>query len=203
MRRSARVPAATMSGCDRFYAQLGSIMEELANAAVAEICKLVDDGYTVLRLEISRSQKENEELRTKLRLMEIQASLERSKTPGALEEAAEAAPRGREPAHGHRGKIDAVGCQRIGKARIHASCYPKSFADLLSEQQPSTEDVPGLEVSGHSVMTAEEDVRVQPLILTEVSLVNFVGTLLFTHGCFMFYAAKLFHFTYVHTMLCI
>ncbi|XP_072563195.1 uncharacterized protein [Paramormyrops kingsleyae] len=137
VRRAARVPAATMSGCDRFYAQLGSIMEELANAAVAEICKLVDDGYTVLRFEISRSQKENEELRTKLRLMEIQASLERSKTPGALEEAVEAAPRGREPANGHR------------------------------EQQPSTEDVPGLEVNGDPVMTAGEDVRVQPLILTE------------------------------------
>ncbi|KAG9355871.1 hypothetical protein JZ751_000714 [Albula glossodonta] len=46
-------------------------MEVLTKAAIAEICELVDDGYAVLHLEISRSHKENEALKRKLRLMEL------------------------------------------------------------------------------------------------------------------------------------
>ncbi|KAG9355870.1 hypothetical protein JZ751_000713 [Albula glossodonta] len=57
-----------------FQTQLASIMEVLANAAVAEICELVDDGYAVLHLEISRRQKENEALKRKLQLMELRIS---------------------------------------------------------------------------------------------------------------------------------
>lgn len=57
-----------------FHAQLASIMEVLANTAVAEICDLVDSGYSVLQLEISRSRKENELLRRKLRLMELRTT---------------------------------------------------------------------------------------------------------------------------------
>lgn len=56
-----------------FHSQLASIMEVLANAAVAEICQLVDDGYAVLRLEISRTQRENLALKSKLRLMEVRS----------------------------------------------------------------------------------------------------------------------------------
>ena len=56
------------------HAQLASIMEVLANAAVAEICELVDNGYAVLHLVISRGQKENESLRRKLRLMELKVA---------------------------------------------------------------------------------------------------------------------------------
>ncbi|XP_064193757.1 uncharacterized protein LOC135255909 isoform X1 [Anguilla rostrata] len=52
------------------HKQLASIMEVLANSAVAEICKVVDDGYAVLRLEISQSKKENDALRRKLQVME-------------------------------------------------------------------------------------------------------------------------------------
>ncbi|XP_029622323.1 zinc finger protein 213 isoform X1 [Salmo trutta] len=55
-----------------FQAQIASIMEVLANAAVAEICKVVDDGYAVVHLEISQSQKDNEFLRRKMKLMELQ-----------------------------------------------------------------------------------------------------------------------------------
>ncbi|XP_036374720.1 zinc finger protein 286A-like [Megalops cyprinoides] len=54
-----------------FHTQLTSIMEVLTKAAIAEICELVDDGYAVLHLEISRSQKENEALKRKLRMMEM------------------------------------------------------------------------------------------------------------------------------------
>ena len=53
-----------------FRTQLASIMEVLANAAVEEICKLVDDGYTVLHLQMSEYQKENETLKLRLHLME-------------------------------------------------------------------------------------------------------------------------------------
>ncbi|XP_029308856.1 zinc finger and BTB domain-containing protein 17-like [Cottoperca gobio] len=63
-----------MSPAAAFHAQLASIMEVLANTAVAEICELVDGGYSVLQLEISRSRKENEVLRRKLRLTELRAA---------------------------------------------------------------------------------------------------------------------------------
>lgn len=49
-------------------------MEVLANTAVAEICELVDSGYSLLQLEISRSRRENEVLRRKLRLMELRTA---------------------------------------------------------------------------------------------------------------------------------
>ncbi|XP_036809850.1 zinc finger and BTB domain-containing protein 20-like isoform X5 [Oncorhynchus mykiss] len=55
-----------------FQAQIASIMEVLANAAVTEICKVVDDGYAVVHMEMSQSHKENEFLRRKMKLMELQ-----------------------------------------------------------------------------------------------------------------------------------
>ncbi|XP_024268724.1 transcription factor Sp7-like [Oncorhynchus tshawytscha] len=61
-----------------FHTQIASIVEVLANAAVAEICKLVDDDYAVFRLEISQSQKENGALRRKLQLLELKVSRERA-----------------------------------------------------------------------------------------------------------------------------
>lgn len=71
-----------------FHSQIASIMEVLANAAVAEICKVVDDGYAVVHLEMSRSQKENEFLRRKIKLLEVQIAryrAERAKgTDGSL-----------------------------------------------------------------------------------------------------------------------
>lgn len=53
-----------------FHTQVASIMEALTKTAAAEICRLVDDSYSVLQLEISRSHKENETLRRKLELIE-------------------------------------------------------------------------------------------------------------------------------------
>uniref|UniRef100_A0A4W5NPR0 C2H2-type domain-containing protein n=1 Tax=Hucho hucho TaxID=62062 RepID=A0A4W5NPR0_9TELE len=60
-----------MANCMVVHTQIASIMEVLANAAVAEICKLVDDDYAVFRLEITQSQKENRTLRRKLQLLEL------------------------------------------------------------------------------------------------------------------------------------
>ena len=60
-------------------------MEVLANTAVAEITKLVDDESAALRLEMYRSQRENEALKTKLLLMEGELRAVREygeKTPG-------------------------------------------------------------------------------------------------------------------------
>lgn len=57
-----------------FHSQVASIMEVLANAAVAEICKVVEDGYALLQLEMSRSHKETEFLRRKTKLLELQVA---------------------------------------------------------------------------------------------------------------------------------
>ncbi|XP_055765619.1 uncharacterized protein LOC129841391 isoform X2 [Salvelinus fontinalis] len=67
-----------MANCMVFHTQIASIMEVLANAAVSEICKLVDDDYAVIRLEMSQSQKENRALRRKLQLLELKVARERA-----------------------------------------------------------------------------------------------------------------------------
>nr|XP_019939593.1 PREDICTED: transcription factor Sp2-like [Paralichthys olivaceus] len=54
-----------------FQTQLASIMEVLANAAVAEICKLVDDDYAVVSLQMSQCQRENKALKRKVHLLEL------------------------------------------------------------------------------------------------------------------------------------
>ncbi|XP_041731888.1 zinc finger and BTB domain-containing protein 18-like [Coregonus clupeaformis] len=66
------------ANCMVFHTQIASIMEVLANAAVAEVCKLVDDDYAVFRLEITQSQKENSALRRNLQLLELKLSRERA-----------------------------------------------------------------------------------------------------------------------------
>ena len=73
-----------MSSPVDFHSQIASIIEVLANAAVAEICKVVDDGYAVVHLEVSQNQKDNDFLRRKVRLLELQVAkyrAERMKGP--------------------------------------------------------------------------------------------------------------------------
>ncbi|XP_053275139.1 zinc finger protein 768 isoform X2 [Pleuronectes platessa] len=60
-----------MSSRLAFQTQLASIMEVLANAAVAEICKLVDDDYAVVSLQMSQCHRENKSLKRKLHLLEL------------------------------------------------------------------------------------------------------------------------------------
>ncbi|XP_070972046.1 uncharacterized protein [Oncorhynchus clarkii lewisi] len=67
-----------MANCMVFHNQIASIMEVLANSAVAEICKLVDDDYAVFRLEMTQSQKDNRGLRRKLQLLELKVARERA-----------------------------------------------------------------------------------------------------------------------------
>lgn len=52
------------------HEQLSVIMGALTKAAVAEICEVVNEGYAVLQMEITRSHKENEDLKKKLHLIE-------------------------------------------------------------------------------------------------------------------------------------
>ncbi|XP_069031100.1 uncharacterized protein [Embiotoca jacksoni] len=68
-----------------FHSQIASIMEVLANAAIAEICKVVEDGYAVVHVEMSRSQKENEFMRRRIKLMELQISRYRAERLRAAE----------------------------------------------------------------------------------------------------------------------
>ncbi|KAJ8409806.1 hypothetical protein AAFF_G00218650 [Aldrovandia affinis] len=58
------------SKCGAFQTQFSPILEALAQAALVEISKLVDDGTAVLRLEMSQSQREIEALKRKLQLLE-------------------------------------------------------------------------------------------------------------------------------------
>ena len=59
-------------------------MEDLAKTAAAEITKIVDEGSVALRLEMCRSQRENEALKTKLLLMEGELRAVRGYGEGTL-----------------------------------------------------------------------------------------------------------------------
>ena len=50
--------------------QISAIMGALTQAAVAEICELVAEGYCLLQAEVSRSRRENQDLKKKLHLIE-------------------------------------------------------------------------------------------------------------------------------------
>nr|XP_046176687.1 zinc finger protein 544-like isoform X1 [Oncorhynchus gorbuscha] len=58
-----------MASCN-FQAQLVSVMEVLAKAAVAEINKRVDDSCAVIRLEMTQSQRDIDVLKRKWQMME-------------------------------------------------------------------------------------------------------------------------------------
>lgn len=53
-----------------FQSKLTSIMEMLAKAAVLEISKLWEDGFTLVQVELRRRENEIEALNRKLMLME-------------------------------------------------------------------------------------------------------------------------------------
>lgn len=59
-----------MANCVAFQSKLTSIMEMLAKAAVVEISKLWEDGFTLVQAELRRRENEIEALNRKLVLME-------------------------------------------------------------------------------------------------------------------------------------
>lgn len=87
-----------MSSRLAFQTQLASIMEVLANAAVAEICKLVDDDYAVVSLQMSQCQRENKALKRKLHLLELKMA--RGNAERRLRESAANGGRARVQIHG-------------------------------------------------------------------------------------------------------
>ncbi|XP_023865535.1 zinc finger protein 24-like [Salvelinus sp. IW2-2015] len=72
-----------ITNCVTFQTKLTSVMDVLAKAAVAEISKMFDDGFTVLRLEMCRRENEIEALKRKLLFMEN----ERQRTTSKAREA--------------------------------------------------------------------------------------------------------------------
>ncbi|KAJ8247657.1 hypothetical protein GJAV_G00248770 [Gymnothorax javanicus] len=118
--------------CDRaasFTHRLAYILDALANKALAEICKVVDDGYAVLRFEVSRHQKENEVLKRKLQiaLESTQSSAEITRTRIADEV---------QVCHAFRGPTDECGfaasegtlCQKVDISR-RGDCEIPDFND--------------------------------------------------------------------------
>ncbi|XP_041697223.1 zinc finger protein 436 [Coregonus clupeaformis] len=59
-----------MTNCVTLQTKLSSVMDVLAKAAVAEISKMFDDGFAVLRLEMCRRENEIETLKRQLLFME-------------------------------------------------------------------------------------------------------------------------------------
>ncbi|XP_044076703.1 zinc finger protein 382 [Siniperca chuatsi] len=59
-----------MANCVAFQSKLTSIMDVLAKAAVVEISKLWEDGFTLVQVELRRRENEIEALNRKLMLME-------------------------------------------------------------------------------------------------------------------------------------
>ncbi|KAJ8373415.1 hypothetical protein AAFF_G00265420 [Aldrovandia affinis] len=116
-----------------FHNQLASIMEVLSAAAVAEICKVVDDGYAVLHLEMSQCVKENEALRRKLRTLQPRGSR------ACLEEWAESSAHGRpfevqlcneSRAATKGGCLQAVGRERVaGKRETNSPHTPAAVEE--------------------------------------------------------------------------
>ena len=66
-----------------FHTQLASVMEVFANAAVAEICQLVDDEFATLRLEVTRSHREKLGLKSRLRLLEVRPEEQPHREPSS------------------------------------------------------------------------------------------------------------------------
>ncbi|XP_054452373.1 zinc finger protein 500 [Anoplopoma fimbria] len=114
-----------MTSYQAFRRQLTAVMEALSRAAVAEICGLVDDSSAGLRMEISRSRKENEALRRKLELMETVCIREHrrrnttsssSSTTGPLEDCCglqETGGRGRTRSSPEHASSAAVGAKQL------------------------------------------------------------------------------------------
>ncbi|XP_071260860.1 uncharacterized protein [Salvelinus alpinus] len=117
-----------------FHTQIASIMEVLANAAVAEVCKLVDDDYAVFRLEITQSQKENRGLRRKLQLLELKVARECAER--TMRERVHASPRSVKIVDAYRGMARGEGHLTGG----HRSFVKPGGHNTWIDDQPITVD---------------------------------------------------------------
>ncbi|KAM4556425.1 uncharacterized protein V3H82_016368 [Fundulus diaphanus] len=138
-----------MTSLKGFQSQLASIMEALTRAAVAEICGLVDDGYAVLQLEISRSHKENEALRRKLELIESIIARGSRRRDGAAMDC------------GGPGEDEEAGGGPEDATAEFASEADRSFKDTKTSEFRGHGSVPALEPTAEvsSAAAAEEPFR--------------------------------------------
>ncbi|CDR00530.1 unnamed protein product, partial [Oncorhynchus mykiss] len=138
-----------------FQAQIASIMEVLANAAVAEICKIVDDGYAVVHLEMSQSHKDNDFLRRKLKLMEFQIARFRSERIKLSEGSVHNRFHGIRllNRHNHREKA-MTGPTWQGRARLSNRSFGNS--SIQRDRQPIDVDQDDVSPSKHMAATSDE-----------------------------------------------
>ncbi|XP_052341239.1 zinc finger protein 235-like isoform X14 [Oncorhynchus keta] len=135
-----------------FHTQIASIVEVLANAAVAEICKLVDDDYAVFRLEITQSQKDNRTLRRKLQLLELKMARERAE--GTMRERALASrPSSVKFLDRHRGMARGEGSLTGG----HRSFVKPMKHNSWRDDQPITVDEGSGTSTQHVIMIESAD----------------------------------------------
>ncbi|XP_045573521.1 zinc finger protein 513 isoform X1 [Salmo salar] len=127
-----------------FHTQIASIMEVLANAAVEDICKLVDDDYAVFRLEITQSQKENRVLRRKLQLQELKVTRERVLS---------SRPRNVKILDRYRGMARGEGHLTVG----HRSFVKPAGHNTWRDDQPITVDEGSGTLAQHVIVIEEEE----------------------------------------------
>uniref|UniRef100_A0A4W5NP25 Uncharacterized protein n=1 Tax=Hucho hucho TaxID=62062 RepID=A0A4W5NP25_9TELE len=144
-----------MADCMVFHTQIASIMEVLANAAVADICKLVDDDYAVFRLEITQSQKENRALRRKLQLMELKVARERAERT-IRERALASRPSSVKILDRYRGMARGEGHLTGG----HRSFVKPAGHNTWRDDQPITVDEGSGTSTQHFIMIESADVEV-------------------------------------------
>ncbi|XP_052321119.1 uncharacterized protein LOC127908074 isoform X2 [Oncorhynchus keta] len=150
-----------MANCMVFHSQIASIMEVLANSAVADICKLVDDDYAVFRLEITQSQKENRALRRKLQLMELKVARERAERT-IRERALASRPSSVKILDRYRGMARGEGHLTGG----HRSFVKPAGHNTWRDDQPITVDE-GSGTSTQHVIVIEEEESPEVLLVKE------------------------------------
>ncbi|KAG7249420.1 hypothetical protein CRUP_001789, partial [Coryphaenoides rupestris] len=123
--------------------QLSSIMEVLAKAAVSEISQLFSEGSAALRFQISRSLKENEALRTRMKVMrselcslrltlQTKSSASRAASRSALARVNMSKPRTKPLGHGLKPMM-------VHKAVGDAPSLPPSKSEASSVATPAEE----------------------------------------------------------------
>ncbi|KAI4832605.1 hypothetical protein KUCAC02_015567 [Chaenocephalus aceratus] len=142
-----------------FQTQLASIMEVLANAAVAEICKLVDDDYAVVSLQVSQCQRENKGLKRKLHLLELKMA--RGNAERRLRESAINSSRSRVQIHGDRLR-ESSPSSGVFERRIEVALWPgKAAAGRPSARPVHSDSVqrksPDVELVEPEVMLVKEE----------------------------------------------
>ncbi|XP_064859788.1 gastrula zinc finger protein 5-1-like isoform X2 [Oncorhynchus nerka] len=143
-----------------FQAQIASIMEVLANAAVAEICKVVDDGYAVVHLKMSQSHKENEFLRRKMKLMELQIARFRSERTKSSEGSVHNRFHGIRliNRHNHR-ETATTGPTLQSRARLSNRSFGNS--SIQRDRQPIDVDQDDVSPSKHMDATSDESAETE------------------------------------------